>query len=73
MGFFDKPDDISQAFNFIGRVDREYSGPRYAGLGYAIGFELKNEPEYRGILLKRINAEYLPFVYQGLSMGMRER
>ena len=73
MGFFDKPDDISQAFNFIGRVDREYSGSCYAGLGYAIGFELKNEPEYRGILLKRINAEYLPFVYQGLSMGMRER
>ncbi len=70
MYFFD---DIDRSIDLINKIEEEYRGYCYRGLGYSIGFEFRNDPPGQAKLLDKIDAKYKLFVHEGMLEGMRHR
>lgn len=65
--------DINTAISLINKVKPEYRPYCYLGMGYWLGFYLKNEAGARLDYLAKVPMEYRKFAYQGIPLGMEAR
>ncbi len=69
----DSFDDMKRAIDCIGRIENDYKRYFYKGVGYSIGFWFKADKAEQLKLINIIDKKYHKFVYQGLSLGIKER